>query len=769
MSSNLKPSTFGLKASRDLFNELEYRDEQERVKNAEKMRQFELMLQEKHGQLRRLPRTRRSSAALSTTGLPELTEKDKSDIAAWKGPRLERPYTKEKIQEIIKFCMADKKNSIFRIDMLNILLAFFKIYDKAKNITHYIPTEKVTVVGDLHGQLPDLVEIFEIAGFPGEDNPYIFNGDFVDRGEYSCEVYGILCALKLMAPDHIHLNRGNHESRSLTQQYGFEQEVREKYDSDMYEMFIQTFIVLPVCAVIDSKVIVVHGGLSREDGINFQHIEQINRRTEEPSQDDELFQDLMWSDPRGRRGRLDSHRGAGVLYGPDVTESFLETNKLDLLIRSHQCVDLGFLFMHNDKCLTVFSASRYGGSYDNKGAVVVLRKATGYKPECLQFEAQTGGANWDEQMLQSNMAQIKELITEHREALRSLFSAREPSNSVATVITIQDWAEVLSMVIVADVPWLQLQSMLCQVRPDGTVNYETFLSEYEIISEDMGDWMSAIVQSIQLRIFTNRKSLEEAFKEYDTDGSGELSFAEFNAALSDFDLGLTTDQVRLLMNWLDVDGNGQISFDEFISKFRVEFSKVAAKNSNLSEEQEDRCRAIMRGLGEYILSQGMTITKAFSVFDTDGNGTVDMSELKQALQNASLVFTDEEFSWLVSYLDDDGSGDIDVEEFAKAFKVVDKDTDGGVESDSWQKSVASHIANSIYDNRAAFKRAMQFFDVDSVGIIPAEEFFAGLEATNDLIGSPLSNLELDTLMRHVVRDDGMVNYIEFCEKWHRKR
>ena len=70
----------------------------------------------------------------------------------------------------------------------------------------------------------------------------------------------------------------------------------------------------------------------------------------------------------------------------------------------------------------------------------------------------------------------------------------------------------------------------------------------------------------------------ESFREYDTDGSGELSFAEFNAAMSDFDLGLAPEQVRLLMNWLDTDGNGQISFEEFISKFKVEFSKEAAKN-----------------------------------------------------------------------------------------------------------------------------------------------------------------------------------------------
>lgn len=48
-------------------------------------------------------------------------------------------------------------------------------------------------------------------GVPSEKNPYLFNGDFVDRGKNSMEILIILFAFLLVYPNDLHLNRGNHE------------------------------------------------------------------------------------------------------------------------------------------------------------------------------------------------------------------------------------------------------------------------------------------------------------------------------------------------------------------------------------------------------------------------------------------------------------------------------------------------------------------------------------------------------------------------------
>lgn len=102
--------------------------------------------------------------------------------------------------------------------------------------------EKFTVCGDIHGQFYDLMNIFELNGLPSETNPYLFNGDFVDRGSFSVECIFVLFSFKLLYPNHFFLSRGNHESQTMNQMYGFEGEVKEKYTSQMAEFFTEVSV-----------------------------------------------------------------------------------------------------------------------------------------------------------------------------------------------------------------------------------------------------------------------------------------------------------------------------------------------------------------------------------------------------------------------------------------------------------------------------------------------------------------------------------------------
>jgi serine/threonine-protein phosphatase 5 len=243
---------------------------------------------------------------------------------------------------------------------------------------------RITVCGDVHGQLYDLLNIFALNGEPSETNPYLFNGDFVDRGSFSVEVIFLLFAYKLALPDHMHLTRGNHETRNMNAMYGFQGEVKAKFSTALFDGFTSCFHVLPLCMCINEKVFVVHGGLFQDDAVTLDDIRAIDRRREPP--DSGLMSDMMWSDPQPFPGRAPSKRGVGCQFGPDVVAQFLETNGLQLVVRSHEVKPEGFEWLPGKGLVTIFSAPNYCDQVGNKGCYIHFDGAT-MTPVFNPFEA----------------------------------------------------------------------------------------------------------------------------------------------------------------------------------------------------------------------------------------------------------------------------------------------------------------------------------------------------------------------------------------------
>ncbi|CAA3029919.1 serine threonine- phosphatase BSL1 [Olea europaea subsp. europaea] len=252
----------------------------------------------------------------------------------------------------------------------------------------------VKVFGDLHGQFGDLMRLFDEYGFPSTAGDvtyidYLFLGDYVDRGQHSLETITLLLALKIEYPANVHLIRGNHEAADINALFGFRIECIERMgESDgiwTWTRFNQLFNHLPLAALIEKKIICMHGGIGR----SINSVEQIEK-LERPITMDAgsiVLMDLLWSDPTENdsvEGLRPNARGPGlVAFGPDRVTDFCKKNKLQLIIRAHKCVMDGFERFAQGQLITLFSATNYCGTANNAGAILVVGRGLVIVPKLI--------------------------------------------------------------------------------------------------------------------------------------------------------------------------------------------------------------------------------------------------------------------------------------------------------------------------------------------------------------------------------------------------
>ncbi|CAB3398804.1 unnamed protein product [Caenorhabditis bovis] len=300
------------------------------------------------------------------------------------GPHLEGCVTEEFMSSLIAHFKSQKK--LHRKYAFKMLLDFFNYMKEQPTMVEItVPdNQKFTICGDVHGQFYDLCNIFDINGMPSEKNPYLFNGDFVDRGSFSVETIFTMIGFKLLYPQHFYMSRGNHESDVMNKMYGFEGEVRSKYSQQMSDFFTEIFCHLPLCHLINHKIFVCHGGLFKEDGVTLDDIRKTRRVRQPP--DEGIMCDLLWSDPQPINGRCPSKRGVGCQFGPDVTARWCKENDIEYVVRSHEVKPEGYEEHHNGQCYTVFSAPNYCDQMGNKGAFITIT-GNNLKPRFTSFES----------------------------------------------------------------------------------------------------------------------------------------------------------------------------------------------------------------------------------------------------------------------------------------------------------------------------------------------------------------------------------------------
>jgi len=231
------------------------------------------------------------------------------------------------------------------------------------------PLGEAAIISDLHGDVESLIQILEEANFLqklNQDNKtfLIFLGDYGDRGINSIEVYYIVLKLKLLFPEQVILMRGNHEGPEdlLASPHDLPMQFRARFGEKWMEAYSKIrglFEHLYNAVFVEDHYLMIHGGLSPQakilEDLAFAHIKHPKQR---------LFEDMLWSDPTEMiKGVCESPRGAGKLFGENITNEVLKRFNVKILIRGHEPCRDGFKINHRGKILTLFS--RKGPPYSN--------------------------------------------------------------------------------------------------------------------------------------------------------------------------------------------------------------------------------------------------------------------------------------------------------------------------------------------------------------------------------------------------------------------
>lgn len=241
------------------------------------------------------------------------------------------------------------------------------------NLIKFDQTDKLLFIGDIHGNFESLIDIQKIIS-KNNYNAYqkiIFLGDFVDRGPRQIDSINYVLLLKSLYPKKIILLRGNHETTSMNEYYGFYNVVNNEFGGDFFKYYLEFYKTIPLSLYTNTGIFAVHGGIP--DNLNdINEINKLNRFVFDVIDNDTSLMQLLWNDPTNEVKEFSSSfRGPGIkLFGKGAFQRFVSNNTIKLFIRAHEAFLEGYKFYFNNKLLSIFSAANYRAGNEAKLAEV---------------------------------------------------------------------------------------------------------------------------------------------------------------------------------------------------------------------------------------------------------------------------------------------------------------------------------------------------------------------------------------------------------------
>uniref|UniRef100_F1KZT3 protein-serine/threonine phosphatase n=1 Tax=Ascaris suum TaxID=6253 RepID=F1KZT3_ASCSU len=245
-----------------------------------------------------------------------------------------------------------------------------------------LPESGLVIVGNLDGEISDLLTVMRTLGFPPQRH-YLFLGGYIDRenrGPYQMEVFLYLVLMKLRWPTYIYLLRGCQEVFDCNYECGFAELCNQTFrNNKIYALFSGTFDVMPVAAIVGDSLLCCHGGISQwmTSRDNIRQIPRPTYRKNMKMLDRCLLTDILWAIPT-RFQRISfipsPEVDAGFAFNEAALDAVMRALHVTTIVRSHQHRSGGFYEDFRGKCYTVYTVP-YGIDDRCFGAVLRLQRS----------------------------------------------------------------------------------------------------------------------------------------------------------------------------------------------------------------------------------------------------------------------------------------------------------------------------------------------------------------------------------------------------------
>ncbi|KAM4615797.1 serine/threonine-protein phosphatase with EF-hands 2 [Polymixia lowei] len=603
----------------------------------------------------------------------------------YSGPQLTFPLTVEQVAGLVDAFR--NKRQLHSRYVLQLLLETWKLLRMMPNISRISTchSKEITICGDLHGQLEDLLLIFYKNGMPSLERPYVFNGDFVDRGKDSIEILLILFSFLLLYPNDVHLNRGNHEDHIVNLRYGFTKEVLTKYKMHgkrILKLLQKIFSWLPLATVIDQKVLVLHGGIS--DSTDLGVLARVERNkyvsalrppkkrqqsAASTSVDSDAEDDVWVTNKMNQRrvsltfpkplGTRESFQNRSLQDFSDRVKLTLEE---ELEVRRRQA---GFLNPGFSKSLKQFNPSVSSDSSQDstdpsdtvdewKQILDLLWSDPMSQEGCVPNEVRGGGCYWGPDVTEDflNRHHLQLLIRSH-ECKQEGYEFCH-NRKVLTLFSASNYYDVGSN-----------RGAYVKLGPDlvpYVIQYQASRMTRELtVRQSVGRTEHSALKVLREQLFAHKSDLICAFHELDKEKTGLVSLGDWATAVeSVMHLGLPWRMLRFQLV-TSKTSDGMVDYQEW-------FKELAIKEPNMDH--------IEQSLLETLYRHRSTLETIFRIVDTDNSGFITMEDFRQTWKLLSvylkMAITDEAISDLAVTIDSNHDGIIDIDEFMEAFRLTDK-------------------------------------------------------------------------------------------------